>query len=99
MRPIPIHIQKILRFIPLANFIGVFVLIYQCHTMKVGIKLLMKTMFLIIPTVIGFGIMMALLDTIFGADSLFYQIIGYLSFYLYPLFVFQIIIYTQKKFF
>lgn len=97
MKPMPIRIQKILSFIPVINSIGVFVLIYQCHTMKIGTKLLQKAMFLIVPTIIVFGIVMALIDMLFSRYLLFYRVLSYLSFYLIPLLVFRIIIHAQEK--
>ena len=97
MKPMPIKIQKIFSFIPVINSIGVFVLIYQCHTMKIGAKLLPKAILLIAPIILAFGIIMALVDMLFGQYSLFYEILSYASFYLIPLLIFRIIIYVQEK--
>lgn len=98
MKSISITAQKILAFIPLVNTIGIFIFLYQCAVLKIDKKTFIKTLFLIFPIVIFFGISMAVLDAIFGTYSILYRIVSIISFYLYPTLIFLIIIHGQKSF-
>lgn len=98
MKSLSIKTQRILALLPIINTIGIFVFLYQCAVIKIDKKTFIKTLFLIFPVVILFGVGMALVDNIFGSDSVLYRTLSILSFYLYPALVFLIIIYAQKNF-
>ena len=98
MKSISMNAQKVLALIPIVNSIGIFVFLYQCAALKIDKKTFIKTLFLIFPIVIIFGVGMAVIDTIFGTSSVLYKVLSILSFYLYPAFIFLIIIYAQKIF-
>lgn len=98
MKSISMNAQKVLALIPIVNSIGIFVFLYQCAALKIDKKTFIKTLFLIFPIVIIFGVGMAVIDTIFGTSSVLYKVLSILSFYLYPAFIFLIIIYAQKNF-
>lgn len=96
MKPISIRTQKVLAFVPLINFIGIFVLIYQCHVLNEGKKTLWKALLFLIPLVILFGILMALVN-FFTANTIVYDIVSWLSLYLFPLIVFEATIIAQQN--
>jgi hypothetical protein len=98
MKSLSIKTQRILALLPIINTIGIFVFLYRCAVIKIDKKTFIKTLFLIFPVVILFGVGMAIIDNIFGSASLLYRILSILSFYFYPALVFLIIIYAQKNF-
>ncbi len=99
MKSLSIKTQKILALLPIVNTIGIFVFLYQCAVLKIDKKTFIKTLLLIFPIVIIFGVGMAVIDSFFGTSSVLYRIFSILSFYLYPTFVFLIIIHGQRDFF